>query len=132
VEVKLKEREGVVVASLSGKLAAGVGDRQLHELLDELLAENRKRILLDLSGVTGIDSSGVGELVAGLRVARELGAELRILQAPERVHSILSLTQVLPLFEVHQTESDAIAAFGVPAAGAGGAGAGGADGGGEP
>jgi anti-sigma B factor antagonist len=117
MEVKLKERDGVTVASLSGKLAAGVGDRQLHDLLDELLAENRKRILLDLSGVTGIDSSGVGELVAGLRVARELGAELRILQAPERVHNILTLTQVLPLFEVHESESDAIAAFGAGGSG---------------
>jgi anti-sigma B factor antagonist len=116
VDVQLRERDGVVIAALRGKLAAGVGDRQLHELIDELLAESRKRILLDLSGVTGIDSSGIGELVAGLRVARELGAELKILQAPERVHHILTLTQVLPLFEVYQDENVAVAAFGAPEA----------------
>ncbi|HVR28996.1 MAG TPA: STAS domain-containing protein [Thermoanaerobaculia bacterium] len=116
MDVKLRERDGVTIAGLGGKLAAGVGDRQLHDLLDELLAENRKRILLDLSGVTGIDSSGVGELVAGLRVARKLGAELKILQAPERVHHILSLTQVLPLFEVYEDENEAVAAFGAPEA----------------
>lgn len=119
MEVELRERDGVVIAALSGKLAAGVGDRQLHELIDELLAESRKRILLDLSRVTGIDSSGVGELVAGLRVARELGAEVKILQAPERVHHILTLTQVLPLFDVYQDEADALAAFGAPQAGGG-------------
>ena len=116
MDVKLRERDGVVIAGLGGKLAAGVGDRQLHDLLDELFAENRKRILLDLSQVTGIDSSGVGELVAGLRVARELGAELKILQVPARVHHILSLTQVLPLFEVFEDENEAVAAFGAPRA----------------
>jgi anti-sigma B factor antagonist len=113
MDVELRERGGVVIAALVGKLAAGVGDRQLHDLIDELLAQKRKRILLDLSGVSGIDSSGVGELVAGLRVARELGAELKILQVPDRVHHILSLTQVLPLFDVHDSEEAAVASFGV-------------------
>jgi anti-sigma B factor antagonist len=115
MEVTVRERNGVVIARLQGKLAAGVGDRQLHELLDQFLAERRKRILLDLSRVTGIDSSGVGELVAGLRVARELGAEVKILKASEGVHRILDLTQVLPLFDVHDDEDAAIAAFGAAA-----------------
>jgi anti-sigma B factor antagonist len=112
MDVSVRERDGVVIVRLGGKLAAGVGDRQLHDLLDQLLGEQRKRILLDLSHVSGIDSSGVGELVAGLRVARELGAELKILKAPESVHRILDLTQVLPLFDVHDEEDAAVAAFG--------------------
>jgi anti-sigma B factor antagonist len=113
MDVSTHEREGVVIARLGGKLSAGVGDRQLHDLIDRLLGENRKQILLDLSNVSGIDSSGVGELVAGLRVARELGAELKILKAPEKVHRILDLTQVLPLFDVHEEEDAAVAAFGL-------------------
>ena len=112
MDVSTHEREGVVIARLGGKLSAGVGDRQLHDLIDRLLGENRKQILLELSNVSGIDSSGVGELVAGLRVARELGAELKILKAPEKVHRILDLTQVLPLFDVHEEEDAAVAAFG--------------------
>jgi len=112
MDVAVQERDGVVIARLGGKLSAGVGDRQLHDLIDRLLGENRKQILLDLSNVSGIDSSGVGELVAGLRVARGLGAELKILKAPDRVHRILDLTQVLPLFDVHDEEDAAVAAFG--------------------
>lgn len=115
MDVTVKMRDGVAIARLGGKLAAGVGDRQLRDLIDELLADNRKRILLDLSNVSGIDSSGVGELVAGLRVARGLGAELKILKANERVHRILDLTQVLPLFDVHESEDAAVAAFGAAA-----------------
>jgi anti-sigma B factor antagonist len=111
VEVKLVHRSGVAIARMSGKLAAGSGDRQLHDLIDDLLAQNKKRILLDLSEVTGIDSSGVGELVAGLRVARELGGELKILKVEGNVHRILQLTQALPLFDVYDDEATAIAAF---------------------
>ena len=112
MQVKIENRDGVAVVRLEGKLATGSGDRQFHNLIDDLLAEKRKRILLDLSKVSGIDSSGVGELVAGLRVARELGAELKILKVEGQVHRILDLTQALPLFDVYDDEDAAIAAFG--------------------
>jgi anti-sigma B factor antagonist len=112
VDIKIVDRSGVAVVRLNGKLAAGVGDKQLHDLIDELLADGRKRILLDLSQVSGIDSSGVGELVAGLRVTREMGGELKILRVAGNVHRILALTQALPLFEVYDDEATAVAAFG--------------------
>lgn len=111
MDVNIVDRSGVAIVRLSGKLAAGAGDRQLHNLIDELLGANRKSILLDLSKVSGIDSSGVGELVAGLRVAREMGGELKILKVGGQVHRILDLTQALPLFDVYHDEEAAIAAF---------------------
>ena len=111
MDLEVVERSGVAVVRLAGKLAAGVGDRQLHDLIDELLAENRKRILLDLTEVSGIDSSGVGELVAALRVTRELGGELKIFRVRGHVQRVLHLTQALPLFEVFDDEDAAIAAF---------------------
>jgi anti-sigma B factor antagonist len=116
VDIEIVDRSGIAVVRLNGKLAAGVGDKQLHALIDELLADGRKRILLDLSQVSGIDSSGVGELVAGLRVTREMGGELKILKVAGTVHRILALTQALPLFEVYDDEATAVAAFS-PAAG---------------
>ena len=112
MDVKIANRSGVAIVRLEGKLAAGAGDRQLHALIDELLADNRRSILLDLSQVSGIDSSGVGELVAGLRVTREMGGELKVLKVGGQVHRILALTQALPLFEVFEDEDEAIAAFG--------------------
>ena len=112
MDIKIVDRSGVAIVRLNGKLAAGAGDKQLHNLIDELLADGRKRILLDLSQVSGIDSSGVGELVAGLRVTRQMGGELKILKVGGTVHRILALTQALPLFEVYDDEETAVAAFG--------------------
>ena len=111
MEVKLKERDGVTVASLSGKLAAGVGDRQLHDLLDELLAENRKRILLDLSGVTGIDSSGVGELVAAYTSIANRGGQLKLLNVTKKIQDLLQITQLLTVFETYDNEAEALASY---------------------
>lgn len=112
MEVRIRERDDVVIAALQGKLAAGIGDQTLRALIDDLLAEDRKKILLDLSEVSAIDSSGVGELVAGLRVARELGSDVRILHVPDRVEHVLDMAQLLPLFQIYRDEDDAIAQFG--------------------
>jgi anti-sigma B factor antagonist len=111
MEIQIRERGDVAIAGLTGRLAAGVGDQQLRGVIDELLASERRNILLDFSQVSSIDSSGVGELVAGLRVARELGGQIKILQVPERVEHVLRLGQMLPLFEIFEDEASAIESF---------------------
>ena len=74
MKIKLRDREGVAIAALEGRLQQGVGDVAMRDLVNDLLASGRTKILLDLSGVPSIDSSGVGELVASLKVAEELEA----------------------------------------------------------
>ena len=102
----------VVVVELQGKLSAGLGDQILRETFAELLDSGHRRLLLDLSQVSFIDSAGVGELVAGLRTSQRLGAELRLLNTSERVHSTLSIARLLPVFRIHQSEREALEAFG--------------------
>ena len=111
MKIDVRETRGVVIAALSGQLHRGVGDEALRDLVNELLADGRTRILLDLSDVRSIDSSGMGELVASLKVAKELHAEVKILQLQERVREVLSMTQLLPLFEVYSDEAEAVAGF---------------------
>lgn len=114
MQIQVRERDDVAIAELQGRLVSGVGDRQLRDLLDSLLADERKKIVLDLSSVSAIDSAGIGELVAGLRVAQELGAGVKILQMSDRVKHVLHLGQILPLFEVFEDEDAAVASFGKP------------------
>ena len=90
-----------------GKLTAGLGDQILRETIDELLAEDWKKILLNLSAVSFVDSAGLGELVAGLRTAQRFGAELKLLNARERVQSTLYIAPLLPIFEIYRDEGEA-------------------------
>ena len=111
MHVEVRKSGDVVIVDLSGKLTAGLGDQILRETIDELLAEGWKKILLNLSGVTFLDSAGLGELVAGLKTAKNLGADLKVLKASERVKTTLSLARLLPVFDVYEDEGEAVRRF---------------------
>ena len=111
MHVELRQAGDVVVVDLRGRLTAGLGDQMLRDTLSQLLDDRHKKILLNLSEVSFIDSAGVGELVAGLRTARNVGASLKLLNANERVHSTLYLARLLPIFEVYQDEKEALQHF---------------------
>lgn len=112
MHVEIRKTGEVVIVDLNGKLTAGLADQILRDTIDELLAENWKKILLNLSGISFMDSAGVGELVAGLRTAKRLGARLKLLNASERVQSTLYISKLLPIFELYSDEAEALAQFG--------------------
>ena len=101
----------VTIVDLRGDLVIGDGDEVLHELFEKLLAEGRPKILLNLSKVDRMDSSGIGELVSGWKQAKRQGLSVRLVRLGDRVKHALHLSQLLPLIEVHETEKDALTAF---------------------
>lgn len=111
MRVDVRKHDEVVIVDLQGKLVAGVGDVLLRDVMNELLAEAWRKILLDLSQVSTIDSSGVGELVASRKIAQRFGADLKILRPTGGVDRVLRMSQILPLFDVHDDEESAFEAF---------------------
>lgn len=111
MHVEVRQIKDVMILDLKGRLTAGLGDQILREAIDELLAENRKKILLNLSDVAFLDSAGVGELVSGLKTARRFGADLKLLNVGERVYSTLDMARLLPTFETFHDEGSAVASF---------------------
>jgi anti-sigma B factor antagonist len=109
--VEVRPAADVVVVDMNGKLTAGLGDQILRDTIDELLAEGRKKVLLNLSGVSFLDSAGVGELVAGLRTAKRFGADLRLLSTSDRVQSTLYMARLLPVFQMYRDEGEALQGF---------------------
>ena len=111
MHVEVRQIQDVMILDLKGRLTAGLGDQILRDAVDELLAENRKKILLNLSEVAFLDSAGVGELVAGLKTSRRLGAELKLLNVGDRVYSTLDMARLLPTFETFDDETEAVGSF---------------------
>jgi len=111
MHIEVRQAKEVMILDLKGRLTAGLGDQILRDAIDELLAEGRRRILLNLSEVSFLDSAGVGELVAGLKTARRFEAELKLLNVGERVYSTLDMARLLPTFEIYNDESEAVASY---------------------
>jgi anti-sigma B factor antagonist len=111
MHVELRKSGDVVIVDLEGKLSAGLGDQILRDTIDELLGESWKKILLNLSKISFMDSAGLGELVSGLKTSRNLGASLKILNVSPRVQQSLYISRLLPIFEIFEEEQAALASF---------------------
>ena len=101
----------MIIVDIEGRLVAGVGDELLREIINELLAEGWKKIVLNLKAVTILDSSGIGEVVAGWKLAHRFDAELKLLRPQPQVERTLKLAQILPLLEVYNDDEAAVASF---------------------
>jgi anti-sigma B factor antagonist len=82
-----------------------------REIVDELVAEGWRKILLNLARIKRMDSAGVGELVAAWKLANEVGASIKLLRPGDRIKHTLHLSQILPLLEVFEDETQAVASF---------------------
>jgi anti-sigma B factor antagonist len=111
MHVTVRKVEDVVIVVLNGSLHCGLDDEILQGVVNELLAEGWKKILLNLSKVTSIDSAGIGELVQSLRLCKKFDADLKLLNLHDRVWKSLHLAQLLPVFHVHDDEKEALKSF---------------------
>ena len=106
-----KDVDGVFVVSYNGRIVLGPGSAALRERVKSLLLEGRKKIVLNMSNVNYIDSSGLGMLVALHVSARGQNAELHLSNLGNKFHDVLQLTRLFTVFSVYDTEADAIRAF---------------------
>ena len=101
----------VDIIKLDGKITIGAGDQQLREVIGNAVNEGKTNILLDLSGVTTIDSSGIGELVGSYTTVTNRGGKLKLLHLPAKLNELLHVTQLITVFEVYENEQEAVSSF---------------------
>jgi anti-sigma B factor antagonist len=111
MKVNVRQREGVTILDLKGKITIGVGDVALREAIHEALDAGATKILVNMADVSTIDSSGVGELVSAYTTATNRGGRLKLINLPSKVADILPITQLITVFEVYDDEDEAVASF---------------------
>jgi anti-anti-sigma factor len=111
MKVNVRQREGVTILDLKGKITIGVGDVALREAIHEALDAGATKILVNMADVSTIDSSGVGELVSAYTTATNRGGRLKLINLPAKVADILQITQLITVFEVFDDEDEAVASF---------------------
>jgi anti-sigma B factor antagonist len=101
----------VTVLSVGGRINLGAGSIALRDALLEASGCENPKIVLNLSAVSGMDSSGLGELVSGFTTARSRGGVLKLAALPKRVEELLRMTGIYRVFEIHADETHAIRSF---------------------
>jgi anti-sigma B factor antagonist len=110
LKITTREADGITVVSCSGRIVFGDEATALRDTLKKLLDSNRQ-ILLNLSGVTYIDSGGLGTLVGVYSSARASGADIKLTGLGQKLRDVLQVTKLVTVFEVYDSEQQAIAAF---------------------
>jgi anti-sigma B factor antagonist len=100
---------GVAVITISGRLALGGETEKLEAAVGKLLAEGGKTVVLDITSLDYVDSSGVGMLVACLTKVRKAGGEFKVAGANPRIRRIFTMTGVEGMMSLFDTVSAATA-----------------------
>jgi len=103
--------EDVTVLDLKGRLRITGRAMGLKNSISSLVEEGKTRILLNLSQVTHIDSSGLDELVASCVTADNQGGEIKLLHLTEQMREVITRANLSALFDIYNNEYDAIASF---------------------
>ncbi|MEJ2086061.1 MAG: STAS domain-containing protein [Acidobacteriota bacterium] len=111
MKIPARHNLGVTILEPKGKITIGVGDVALREAVHEAVEAGAVKILINLEDVTTIDSSGIGELVAAYTTVTNRGGNLRLMKLPPKVQDILQITQLVTVFDVYDSEDEAIASF---------------------
>lgn len=112
-KLTLEEREAgdVTILALAGQMLLDDGDLAFRRTIHDLLERGRKKIVLELGGLTSIDSSGIGMIAAKLKTVRESGGDLKLLNLTPRGQRAFGFAKLHLIFEAFDDEDAALKSF---------------------
>jgi anti-sigma B factor antagonist len=110
LKIESRQVDGVSVVSCTGRIVFGDEANTLRENLKRILSSSRQ-IVLNLTGVSYIDSGGLGTLVGVYSSARSVGADIKLTGLGQRIRDVLQITKLVTVFEVYDNEQQAIGAY---------------------
>jgi anti-sigma B factor antagonist len=111
MKTELRKLSDVHILDCSGKITLGDGTMVVRNAVRDILNKGGKKILLNLAGVSYIDSSGVGELVSTFTTVASKGGTLKLMRLSGKTRELLTITKLITVFQVFDDEKAAIASF---------------------
>jgi anti-sigma B factor antagonist len=103
----------VTVLLLDGRLILDDGDRPVRDYIDQLLQQGRVQIVIDMGKVTRLDSAGIGILISKYLSALRRNGNIKLLNLTSRSSYLMDITKLSTVFEIFDTEEEAIRSFGL-------------------
>ena len=111
LDIQEREREGIVILDLKGRLIVGEPVSSLREKIRELSDSSKLSVILNLEHLDYIDSTGLGGLVISYTTLKKAGGALKILNLSKRNVELLVLTKLTTVFELFDDEQEAVNSF---------------------
>ena len=112
MQIQEKMTGDVAVIAVNGEITLNAGgDVLLKDKVQSLLQQGHKKIVIDLGGVSYVDSAGLGQLVQIHATTRNQGGALRLANVTKRLKDLLVVTKLVTVFDSYNSESDAVASF---------------------
>ena len=100
--------EDVIVLAPTGRMARNESFGTVRHRLHDLAQEGRRKLVLNLAGVSYMDSTCIGELVSGLVTVRRTGGTLHLANLTPRVERLLTIARLTSVFQTFRSEQEAV------------------------
>ena len=111
MEIHVRTSSTVTIIDLSGNLIIGKSEESLRETIKQMIADDRKHLLLNLADVPTIDSSGIGAMIKSFTSVKEAGGKLKVLRPSRMARQLLSITGLLSVLDTYEDEKTAVSSF---------------------
>lgn len=111
MKIKTTEKYGAVVIELKGNVMGGDDTKDFNDLLHKLVADGKLNIIVDLSDVKFMNSSGLGMLIGGLTTMKKSNGSLKLANVSDKIESLLIITKLITIFESYETVDEAVNSF---------------------
>lgn len=101
----------VKVLDVTGQITFTRGDALLKDKIHSIVNQGHKKILVNLAGVSYVDSAGLGELVGAFTTVARAGGSMKLENVTKKMHDLLAITKLLTVFETFDKEQDAVQSF---------------------
>lgn len=106
-----REAGDITILALSGQMLLDDGELAFRRVIHDLIARGRKKVVLELGGLTSIDSSGIGMIAAKLKTLREQGGDMKLLHLTARGQRAFGFAKLHLIFEAFDDEEAALTSF---------------------
>jgi len=111
MQLSYREQNGVVILEPKGKIMGGPDATLLRDKLYEIIEDGQNKVVIDLSGVDWMNSTGLGILISSYTTLRNNQGELKLANVTEKIRSLLTVTKLVTIFDAYDSVDAAVKAL---------------------
>jgi len=111
MKIKISEKYDAVIIMLKGNVMGGEDTKNFNETLHKLIEDGKINIIIDVSNVKFMNSSGLGMLIGGLTTVKKAEGRLILAGVTEKIESLLIITKLITIFETSDDVDKAVKIF---------------------